>query len=76
MIDELRVRTPDLRRQEQALNHDLQSVVDHAKDRGAGDRDTWLRLAETLTGSIDRLRASAIAEMLDVADRQRIVLSW
>lgn len=36
MIDELRVRTPDPRRQEQALNHDLQSVVDHAKDRGAG----------------------------------------
>ena len=65
-IDELRARTPDLRRQEQALSRELQSAMDRVKDR-----DTWLRLAETLTGFLDRLRLSA--ETLDVADRQRIV---
>ena len=65
-IDELRARTPDLRRQEQALGRELQSVEDRVKDR-----DTWLRLAETLTGFLDRLRTSA--EALDVTERQRIV---
>ena len=44
-IDELRDRTPELRRQEQALHRELQSTVDRAKDR-----ETYLRLAETLTG--------------------------
>ena len=65
-IDELRDRTPELRRQEQALHRELQSAVDRAKDR-----DTWLRLAETLTGFLARLRSSA--ETLDIAERQRIV---
>ena len=51
-IDELRDRTPELRRQEQALHRELQSAVDRAKDR-----ETYLRLAETL----------------DIAERQRIV---
>ena len=32
-IDELRDRTPELRRQDQALNRELQSAVDRAKDR-------------------------------------------
>ena len=53
-IDELRDRTPELRRQEQALHRELQSVVDRAKDR-----ETYLRLAETLTGFLARLRSSA-----------------
>ena len=65
-IDELRDRTPELRRQEQALHRELQSVVDRAKDR-----ETCLRLAETLTGFLARLRSSA--ETLDIAERQRIV---
>ena len=65
-IDELRDRTPELRRQEQALNRELQSAVDRAKDR-----ETYLRLAETLTGFLARLRSSA--ETLDIAERQRIV---
>ena len=65
-IDELRDRTPELRRQEQALDRELQSAVDRAKDR-----ETYLRLAETLTGFLARLRSSA--ETLDVAERQRIV---
>ena len=65
-IDELRDRTPELRRQEQALHRELQSAVDQAKDR-----ETYLRLAETLTGFLTRLRSSA--ETLDIAERQRIV---
>ena len=65
-IDELRDRTPELRRQEQALRCELQSAVDRAKDR-----ETYLRLAETLSGFLERLRSSA--EALDTAERQRIV---
>ena len=65
-IDELRDRTPELRRQEQALHRELQSAVDRAQDR-----ETWLRLAETLTDFLARLRSSA--ETLDIAERQRIV---
>ena len=65
-IDELRDRTPELRRQEQALHRELQSSVDRAKDR-----ETYLRLAETLTGFLARLRSSA--ETLDIEERQRIV---
>ena len=65
-IDELRDRTPELRRQDQALNRELQSAVDRAKDR-----ETYLRLAETLTGFLARLHSSA--ETLDIAERQRIV---
>ena len=65
-IDELRDRTPELRRQEQALHRELQSAVDRAKDR-----ETYLRLAETLTGFLARLRSCA--ETLDIAERQRIV---
>ena len=41
-IDELRDRTPELRRQEQALHRELQSAVDRAKDR-----ETYLRLEAT-----------------------------
>jgi len=65
-IDELRDRTPELRRQEQALSRELQAAVDRVKDQ-----DTWLRLAETLNGFLERLRSSA--ETLEVSDRQRIV---
>ena len=65
-IDELRGRTPELRRQEQALHRELQSVIDRAKDR-----ETYLQLAETLTGFLERLRSSA--ETLDITERQRIV---
>ena len=65
-IDELRDRTPELRRQEQALHRELESAVDRAKDR-----ETYLRLAETLTGFLARLRSAA--QTLDIAERQRIV---
>ena len=65
-LDELRARTPKLRRQEQALHAELQSVASRAQDRG-----TYLRLAETLTAFLARLRSSA--ENIDVPARQRIV---
>ena len=65
-IDELRSRMPELRRQEQTLSRELQSAVDRVKDK-----ETWLRLAETLNGFLKRLRSSA--DMLDISDRQRIV---
>ena len=65
-IDELRDRTPELRRQEQALHRELQSAGDSAKVR-----ETYLRLAETLTGFLARLRSCA--EALDIPARQRIV---
>ena len=65
-IDELRNRTSGLRRQEQGLQRALQAAVDRA-----GERETWLRLAETLTGFLTRLRSSA--ETLDIVERQRIV---
>ena len=57
---------PTLRRQEQALHRELQSVVDQAKDR-----ETYLRIAESLTGFLARLRTSATT--LDIPERQRIV---
>ena len=64
-IDELCDRTPELRRQEQVLHRELQSVI----DRG-GDRETHLRLVEPLAGFMERLRSSA--ETLEITDPQRI----
>jgi len=65
-LDELRRRMPELRQRERAAKAELQSIVDQAQDRA-----TYLRLAETLTGFLTRLRSSA--DTLDVQERQRIV---
>ena len=65
-IDEFRERMPALRQREQATQAELQSLVDQEQERA-----TYLRLAETLTGFLTRLRSSA--ETLDVEERQRIV---
>ena len=65
-IDELRNRTPELRRQERALDHELQSLIEKVSDR-----QTYLQLAETLEAFLTRMRS--VAETLDVAERQRIV---
>ena len=65
-IDEFRERMPTLRQREQATQAELQSLVDQEQERA-----TYLRLAETLTGFLTRLRSSA--ETLDVEERQRIV---
>jgi hypothetical protein len=65
-LDELRNRMPELRQREQAMHAELQSIVTHVKERAA-----QLRLAETLSAFLSRLRASA--ETLDVLERQRVV---
>src|SRR5439155_20164098 len=65
-LDELRERMPNLRRREQADSAELQAIVDQSVDRA-----TYLRLAETLTTFLTRLRSSAGA--LDVSERQRVL---
>jgi len=65
-LDELRHRMPELRAREQGMRAELQAILDQA-----ADRMSFLRLAETLTAFLQRLRESA--ESLDVNDRQRIV---
>ena len=57
---------PNLRRREQAGNAELQAIVDQSVNRA-----TYLRLAETLTTFLARLRSSANA--LDVSERQRVL---
>ena len=57
---------PELRRREYATRAELQSMADQTTDRTA-----YLRLAETLTAFLARLRASA--ETLDIIERQRVV---
>ncbi|UFS85091.1 recombinase family protein (plasmid) [Rhizobium sp. T136] len=65
-LDELRRRMPELRGREQSMRAELQAIVDQA-----ADRMSFLRLAETLTAFLQRLRASA--ELLDITERQKIV---
>jgi site-specific DNA recombinase len=65
-LDELRERMPNLRRREHATNAELQAIVDQSVDRA-----TYLRLAETLTTFLARLRSSAT--VLDVSERQRVL---
>ena len=59
-LDELRERMPNLRRRQQADHAELQAIVDQSVDRA-----TYLRLAETLTTFLTRLRSSADA--LDIS---------
>jgi site-specific DNA recombinase len=65
-LDELRERMPELRRREHADNTELQAIVDQLVDRQA-----YLRLAETLTTFLTRLRSSSAT--LDVIERQRVL---
>ena len=65
-LEQLRERMPTLRQREQALRAELQALADQATDRV-----TYLRLAETLTAFLARLRSAA--DTLDVMERQRIV---
>ena len=65
-LDQLRERMPLLRQREQTLRHELNALVEQTHDRAA-----HLRLAETLSAFLTRLRASA--ETLDILERQRIV---
>lgn len=65
-LEQLRERMPPLRQREQALRTELQAIADQANDRVM-----FLRLAETLTAFLARLRSAA--DTLDVIERQRIV---
>ena len=65
-LEELRTRMPELRRREQTLSAELKSITDQTNDRA-----TYLRLTETLTTFMARLRSSA--QTLDIGERQRIV---
>ena len=65
-LDQLRERMPLLRQREQTPRHELHALVEQTRDRAA-----HLRLAETLSAFLTRLRAAA--ETLDILERQRIV---
>ena len=65
-LDELRVRMPPLRQREQAMQAELQAINNQTADRAA-----YLKLAETLTAFLERLRTNA--QTLDVDQRQRIM---
>ena len=58
---------PLLRQREQALRHEFNALVEQTRDSAA-----HLRLAETLSAFLTRLRSAA--ETLDVLELQRIVL--
>lgn len=65
-LEDLRQRSPPLRQREQAIRSELQSITDQVADRA-----TYLRLAETLSAFLGRLRSSA--QTIDTLDRQKIV---
>lgn len=65
-LEQLRERMPPLRQREQALSAELQAIACQLNDRAM-----FLRLAETLTAFLTRLRSAA--DTLDVIERQRIV---
>jgi len=65
-LEQLRERMPPLRNREKALRAELQAIADQA-----GDRAMFMRLAETLTAFLTRLRSAA--DTLDTLERQRIV---
>ena len=65
-LGQLRERMPLLRQREQTLRHELNALVEQTRERAA-----HLRLAETLSAFLTRLRAAA--ETLDIVERQRIV---
>lgn len=65
-IEQLRERMPVLRQRQQTLRAELQAIMDQTNDRAA-----FLRLAETLTAFLARLRSAA--ETLSVMERQKIV---
>ena len=65
-LEQLRERMPLLRQREQTLRYELNALVEQTRERAA-----HLRLAETLSAFLTRLRATA--ETLDIVERQRIV---
>ena len=65
-LEQLRERMPSLRQREQALRAELHSIAEQTRERAM-----YLRLAETLSAFLARLRVAA--DTLDILERQRIV---
>jgi site-specific DNA recombinase len=65
-LQELRQRMPELRRQQQALDSELQSL-----QMATQDHSRYLHLVQSLNQFRDRLRAQA--EKLDILERQKIL---
>ncbi|MGH8601952.1 MAG: recombinase family protein [Gammaproteobacteria bacterium] len=65
-LDELRGRIPALRQREHAVHAELRALNTQTADRAA-----YLRLAETLTAFLDRLRSHA--QTLEIGERQKIM---
>ena len=65
-LEQLRCRMPELRKQDQAVQGELESL-----ETAASDQTKYLRLVETLTDFHTRLRTRA--EALDVQERQKIL---
>jgi site-specific DNA recombinase len=65
-LEELRGRLPDLRRRAQETTAELRALADQTAERAA-----TLRLAESLSAFLARLRSGA--QTLDIQERQRIV---
>jgi site-specific DNA recombinase len=65
-LDGLRRRIPDVRKREQAIRTEPNAI-----ENELADPETYLRLAQTVTGFLARLRVTA--KTLDVSERQRIV---
>ncbi len=65
-LEQLRERMPALRQREQTLRSELHALAEQTRDRAA-----YLRLAETLSAFLARLRLAA--DTLDILERQRIV---
>ncbi|MEB2678064.1 recombinase family protein [Bradyrhizobium japonicum] len=65
-LEELRSRMPDLRSREQACLSALQAIEDQSQEQ-----EVCLRLAESVTSFLERLRSSVGA--LDIIERQRVL---
>ena len=65
-LEQLRERILLPRQREQSIRTELRAIADQTRERAG-----YLRLAETLSAFLARLRAAA--ETLDIAERQRIV---
>ena len=65
-LDQLRCRMPELRKQDEALKAELQTL-----ETAAGDQARYLRLVETLAEFHARLRTRA--DTLDVPEKQKIL---
>ena len=65
-LEQLRGRMPELRKQEQAIQGELQSL-----EAAATDQTKYLRLVETLANF--RTRLAAHAEALDITERQKVL---